>query len=152
MRIVFAFLAALLFAFPATAQSDKPLTTADLSGTWQGQWTSPSGFLYAAVLTLEVSADGLARGDFNWILKRSPRPAEQSKLGMSGTEYVSGSTKTTARTVTLAGTRKDDPNNVIGLDRYKMVVSDNGRVIGGITENHGDWQGQIILTRVTPTQ
>lgn len=152
MRHILALLAALLFAFPAAAQGEKSLTTTNLSGTWQGQWTSPAGFLYAAVLTLEVTSDGLARGDFNWILKRSPRPAEQSKIGMSGTEYLSGRTNTTARTVTLAGTRKDDPNNVIGLDRYKMVVSDDGRVMGGITDNHGDWQGQIILSKVTPTQ
>jgi hypothetical protein len=71
---------------------------------------------------------------------------------MGATEYVSGRTNTTARTVTLAGTRKDDPNEVIGLDRYKMVVSDDGRVMGGITWNHGDWMGQIILRREALTQ
>jgi hypothetical protein len=152
VRLILAFLFALLFAIPATAQGEKPLTTTDLSGTWQGQWTSPAGFLYAAMLTLKVTPDGLASGDFTWILKRSPRPEDQSKLSMFGTEYVSGRTNTTARTVTLMGTRKDDPKNVIGLDRYRMVVSDDGAVMGGITENHGDWQGQIILSKVSPTQ
>jgi len=152
MRALVAMLAGLAFALPAVAQSEKPLSTLDLSGTWRGQWISPPGFLYAAILTLRVGADGLATGSFAWTLMRSPRPEEQSKLGMGATEYVSGRTNTTARTVTLAGTRKDDPNGVIGLDRYKMVVSDDGRTMGGITWNHGDWQGQIILSRESLTQ
>jgi len=151
VRIVLTIFAALLLAFSGPAQSE-PLTTMDLSGTWQGQWTSPAGFLYTTTLTLKVTPDGLATGNFVWMLKRSPRPDEQSKLGMTGTEYVSGRTNTTARTVTLAGNRKDDPSNVIGLDRYKMVVSDDGRVMGGITDNHGDWQGQIILSKAALTQ
>lgn len=152
MRALLALLVGLLLAGPATAQSEKPLAAADLSGVWQGQWISSRGFLYTTILTLRVGTDGLATGSFAWTLRRSPRPEEQSKLGMSATEYVSGRTNTTARTVTLEGTRKDDPNSVIGLDRYKMVVSDDGKVMGGITWNHGDWQGQIILSRQALTQ
>ncbi len=41
----------------------------------------------------------------------------------------------------------DDPNSVIGLDRYHLVLSDNGRVIGGITESHGSWQGVLSTLR-----
>ena len=152
MRALLALLVGLLLAGPATAQSEKPLAAADLSGVWQGQWISSRGFLYTTILTLRVGTDGLATGSFAWTLRRSPRPEEQSKLGMSATEYVSGRTNTTARTVTLEGTRKDDPNSVIGLDRYKMVVSDDGKVMGGITWNHGDWQGQIVLSRQALTQ
>ena len=152
MRAILALLVGLLLAGPAAAQAEKPLTPADLSGTWRGEWISARGFLYATILNLRVSPDGLATGNFAWTLKTSPRAEEQVKLGMGATEYVSGRTNTTARTVTLAGTRKDDPNEVIGLDRYKMVVSDDGRVMGGITWNHGDWLGQIILRREALTQ
>lgn len=152
MRAITALLVGLLLAGPAAAQSEKPLTTGGLSGIWQGEWISPLGFLYTTILNLRVSPDGLATGSFAWTLKRSPRPEEQAKLGLGATEYVSGRTNTTARTVTLTGTRKDDPNAIIGLDRYKMVVSDDGRVMGGITWNHGDWMGQIILRREALTQ
>lgn len=152
MRVLLALLLGLLIAGPAVAQTEKPLTTADISGTWQDEWTSARGFLYSAVLNLRVSPDGLATGSFTWTLKRSPRPEEQAKLGLGATEHVSGRTNTTARTVTLAGTRKDDPHTIIGLDRYKMVVSDDGRVMGGITWNHSDWLGQIILRREALTQ
>ena len=103
MRALLALLVGLLLAGPATAQSEKPLAAADLSGVWQGQWISSRGFLYTTILTLRVGTDGLATGSFAWTLRRSPRPEEQSKLGMSATEYVSGRTNTTARTVTLRG-------------------------------------------------
>jgi hypothetical protein len=153
MRFVLALLIGLLAAAaPAFAQNEKPLSTLDLSGTWQGNWVSPKGYLYTTTLSLRVTSDGLASGSFAWVLKRSPRPEDQRLLGSGATEYVSGRTNTTARTVTLAGTRKDDPDGVIGLDRYKMVLSDDGRVMGGITYNHGDWQGQIVLAKETPTQ
>lgn len=152
MRFILALLVGLLAAAPCLAQNEKPLSTLDLSGTWQGNWISPKGYVYATTLNLRVSSDGLASGSFAWVLKKSPRADEQAKLGMGATEYVTGRTNTTARTVTLAGTRKDDPDNVIGLDKYKLVISDDGRVMGGITWNHGDWQGQILLVRESLTQ
>jgi len=36
---------------------------------------------------------------------------------------------------------------IIGLDRYHLVVSDNGQVIGGITESQNTWQGVLSTTR-----
>lgn len=133
---------------PAAAQTEaRPLTSAELSGTWRGQWTSATGYLYATTLTLSVAPDGKAEGRFAWVLKRSPRADEQSKLDLGAMEFVSGRADFAARTVSLNGTHKDDPNTVIGLDRYRLVVSDDLRTLGGITWNHGNWQGQILLTR-----
>jgi len=133
---------------PAAAQTEVlPLTAAELSGTWRGQWTSAKGYLYTATLTLSVAPDGKAEGRFAWVLKRSPRAEEQAKLDLGAVEHVSGRADFAARTVSLNGTRKDDPNTVIGLDRYRLVVSDDLRTLGGITWNHGNWQGQILLTR-----
>jgi hypothetical protein len=151
MRLALALLLALFSIahsiVPAVAQAEKPLPGADVSGTWNGQWSSPSGFLFTATLTLKVEPDGRASGNFAWVLRRSPRPEEQAKLGKGGVEYVSGHADTAARTVTLAGTSKDDPDHVLGLDRYRLVLSDDGHVLGGISENHGSWLGQIVLTR-----
>lgn len=133
---------------PAAAQTEvRSLTAAELSGTWRGQWTSAKGYLYTATLTLSVAPDGKAEGRFAWVLRRSPRTEEQAKLDLGATEYVSGSADFAARTVSLNGTRKDDPNTVIGLDRYRLVVSDDLRTLGGISWDHGTWQGQILLTR-----
>ncbi|MDP3158806.1 MAG: hypothetical protein Q8N31_02220 [Reyranella sp.] len=132
---------------PVTAQTERRLTARDLSGMWQGQWVSAAGYLYTTTLTLAALPDGSVEGHFAWVLKRSPRADEQAKLGMGATEFTTGRADFAARTVSLNGTNKDDPNNVIGLDRYRLTVSDDGRVIGGITWNNGNWQGQILLSR-----
>ncbi len=150
MRATLALLLWVLLIAPALAQGG--LSAADLSGTWQGHWVSPTGFIYDTTLTLKVAPDGAANGAFAWVLKRSPRPEEQAKIGNAATEYVSGRIDAAAHTVALQGIRKDDPNSVIDLDAYRMMISDDGRVMGGITHNHGNWQGQIILNRTALTQ
>jgi hypothetical protein len=140
-------LALLVLAASASAQTKPPLPVSDLAGEWHGQWTSPSGYLFAATLFLNVASDGVADGRFVWTLKRSPLPEEQRKLGMSATEFVSGKVDSAAGTVTLSGTRKDDPDDVIFTDRYRLVVGANGRSLAGVSGNLGDWDGLVFLQR-----
>ena len=140
-------LALLAVATSASAQTKPPLPVNDLAGDWHGQWTSPSGYLFSTTLSLKVAPDGVADGRFVWTLKRSPLAEEQKKLGMSATEFVSGKVDSTAGTVTLSGTRKDDPNDVIFTDRYRLVVGENGRSLAGVSGNLGDWDGLVFLER-----
>ena len=146
MRLLAA-LALLVLAASASAQTKPPLPSGDLAGDWQGQWTSPSGYLFAATLSLKIAHDGAADGQFVWTLKRSPLAEEQRKLGMSAIEFVSGRVDHAAGTVTLAGTRKSDPNDVIFTDRYRLVVGENGRSLAGVSGNLGDWDGLLFLQR-----
>jgi hypothetical protein len=55
-------LALLMFAASASAQTRPPLPSSDLAGEWHGQWTSPSGYLFTATLSLKVAPDGIADG------------------------------------------------------------------------------------------
>ena len=57
-------LALLVFAASASAQTKPLLPVSDLAGEWHGQWTSPSGYLFAATLSLKVAPDGIADGRF----------------------------------------------------------------------------------------
>ncbi|MBY0322560.1 MAG: hypothetical protein K2X72_27835 [Reyranella sp.] len=148
MRVrLLAALTVLLLAVSASAQTKPPLPVSDLAGEWHGQWTAPGGYLFTATLSLKVAPDGIADGQFVWTLKRSPLAEEQRKLDMSAIEFVSGKVDSAAGTVTLAGTRKDDPNDVIFTDRYRMVVGENGRTLGGVSRNLGDWDGLVFLQR-----
>ena len=148
MRVrLLAALALLVLAVSASAQTKPPLPVSDLAGEWHGQWTAPSGQLFTATLSLQVAPDGIADGQFVWTLKRSPLAEEQRKLGMSAIEFVSGKVDSAAGTVTLAGTRKDDPHDVIFTDRYRLVVGENGRTLGGVSRNLGDWDGLVFLQR-----
>jgi hypothetical protein len=134
-------------AFPGLAQTKPDLPTNNLTGEWKGSWTSPSGYLFTSTLSLQIAPDGAASGAFVWKLERSPLPEEQRKIGMTATEYVSGRFDAATGTLVVAGTRKDDPHDVIFTDRYRLVVADSGRALGGLSRNLGDWDGQLFLTR-----
>ena len=122
-----------------------------VDGQWTGFWVSYSsaseGFLYEAAITLASGANNSIEGQINWTLRRSPRASEQAKVGLSAVEFVRGSYDPGSRVLRLTGYKKDDPNTVIGLDRYHLLLADTGRVIGGITESQGSWQGSLSTVK-----
>jgi hypothetical protein len=138
----------LLLAVIATpAATHAAATPKDLSATWHGFWTAPEGWVYEADMVLTADADNNVTGSIHWTLRKSPRPEEQDKLGMTGVEHVKGRLLPEAGTVQLEGVALDDPNHILGLDKYRLVLSDDARALGGITSHHGDWTAQILLRR-----
>ncbi len=147
------FSAVLLCSLCGSAQTNN------VAGQWRGVWTSQSGFVYSAEMTLEsgatcktcaMSGNGSVRGRILWTLKKvgsNAIPEYASKIGMTATEYIKGEI-TSGGLLILNGYDKDDPNNVIGIDKYRLAISDDGQVIGGITENNGPWTGQFIVARI----
>ena len=123
------------------AQSASP------AGDWTGVWTAPEGWLYAAVFHLELNSDQTVQGSITWTLKRSPRPEEEAKIGLTGVELVRGNYNNECRTVRLEGYDLDDPNGILGTDRYELILAPTGNSLGGITWHHGPWNGQLLLTR-----
>lgn len=118
------------------------------TGPWWGAWTNSAGdYEYRAELSISVQPDGRASGKIVWTLVRSPRPQEQAKLGLQGVEYVEGTYDMETRAVNLAGRRRDDPHNIIGLDSYRFTISKDGRQVSGATYDHGTWGGRIDLER-----
>jgi len=109
------------------------------AGEWLCAWNSASGYHFTGLVTLTAKEDGTLAGQIVWTLKKSPRPEEQSKLGLAGTEFIRGTYDYRTRLVLCEGYRKEDPSEVIGLDRYKLVFADNGVALSGLTENHGNW-------------
>jgi hypothetical protein len=134
---------------PATvaAQSVPETAQAELAGPWHGRWTAPEGWIYEAVISLRVSGSGATSGEINWTLRKSPRPAEQGKVGMTGVELVRGNYYANAGTLILEGYEKKDPNGILGLDKYRLVVSDSYRTMGGITRHHNAWNSQFFLSK-----
>jgi hypothetical protein len=135
--------------------------TGSVAGEWRGVWTSPSGYVYSADITLNTgpscttcaaSGDGSIQGQIVWTLRKPGTNASAglaASVGLTATEFVKGEMKGEGFFV-LAGYQKDDPHNIIGLDRYRLAVAENGLVIGGITRDNGPWTGQLFATRVQP--
>jgi hypothetical protein len=142
----------LLGSLLASAQSSS------VTGEWRGIWFDSSGYGYTATITLQTgssckacaaSGDGSVRGTIVWTLRKVPAtasPEEAAKVGMTATEYVKGARRGEGLLV-LNGYKKDDPNNIFSLDQYRLAISDNGMVLGGITFDNGSWTGQLMALR-----
>jgi hypothetical protein len=140
-----------------------PAQTVSVAGEWRGIWTNPAGLVFTATMTLEtgpscktcaVISDGGIRGKIVWTLRKAGSNAAPEVAGLVGataTELVKGEMKGDGLLV-LNGYEADDPAHIKGMDQYRLAISDNGRVIGGITLNGGSWTGQFIAVRVLPPE
>jgi len=122
-----------------------------MSGRWQGTWLSlsskSSGYVYSADLQVKVQVDGAVEGKINWTVKKAPLGSSLApKVGRSAVEFVKGKFDPASRTLSLAGYKKDDPQGLIGLDRYRLILADNDIVLGGITSSQDTWQGLLSLS------
>jgi hypothetical protein len=68
---------------------------------------------------------------------------------MTATELVKGNLKGD-ELLELNGYEANDPAQMKGTDQYRLAISDNGKVVGGITLNGGSWTGQFIAMRAQP--
>ena len=137
--------------------------TGSVTGEWRGIRTNPAGLVFSATMTLEtgpecktcaVVSDGLIRGRIVWTLRKAgskTSSGSDASVGLTATELVKGTMKGDGLLV-LNGYEKDDPNGIIELDQYRLAVSDNGKVVGGITLNGGSWTGQFIAVRTQPAE
>ncbi|PYP60217.1 MAG: hypothetical protein DMD40_01135 [Gemmatimonadetes bacterium] len=126
---------------PASTDARSPL-----GGVWVGDWTG-SGYMFTAQMTLALAADSSVRGSIVWTLKSSPDSSDRERIGLSATEYVVGSYDAARRLLRVAGYGKDDPSKTMGLDRYRLHLSDDGATLSGDTRNHGRWDGRFSATR-----
>jgi hypothetical protein len=76
-------------------------------------------------------------------MKSTPQEAKQSKIGLTAVEYIKGSYNPETRMLMMEGYRKDDPNDIISLDKYRLILSEDNRSLGGATWNHGRWRGRL---------
>ena len=135
-RFVLAFVVSFGLLLPVSAEELLNDDRALLASPWKGYWISPKGFLFTANVRLRIAQNNSVEGEIAWVMERSPREEDKPKLGLSATEHVRGSYDPRARVLRLEGYRKDDPNQVIGLDKYHLVLADSNQVLGGITWDH----------------
>jgi type II secretion system protein G len=123
-----------------------------LARAWTGTWQSPSGFVYDAELRLQLNPNGSVEGRLNWLLQKAPaeRTDYAGKTGARGTEFIWGTFDPQTRSLDMAGYRRDDPQVILGLDKYRLTLSEKGDEIKGATWNHGTWAAAFTLTPVVP--
>lgn len=128
-------------AAPAAARPAR-----DFDGHWIGLWQGGATHdTYKPDFTLEDDGHGRINGVIHWTLLTAGQPQQQGREGMTGTEYVAGHAE--GGELVLDGVRVDDPNHILGRDSYRLVLSDDGKVLGGITSNGGTWTGSLRAER-----
>lgn len=129
--------------------SSKELYTdaSEISGIWEGIWTK-SEWKYGAELSIKVSTSLKIEGAINWTLLKSPNK-DDSRIGKSGIEYISGNYSPSTRTLNFDGIKMDDPNIVISLDTYRLFFNDSDEKLFGQSKGgtQGNWEGQIELKK-----
>jgi hypothetical protein len=115
---------------------------------WTGTWETPRGFVYGAELVATFNPSGAVEGRIHWTLTKVPatRPDYAGEEGQTGIEYIWGTYSPQSRSPNLEGYRRDDPRGILGLDRYRLTLSENLGEIRGITYDHGTWKAVFRLS------
>jgi hypothetical protein len=134
----------------AAQSSVRPLA-ADAAATalqrvWRGRWRGGEAE-YDATVQLTLRADGAVDGRIQWVLVRAPsaRSDLEAKIGAQGVEHVRGTFDAMSRMLALEGYRKEDPRSVIGLDHYRLILSEDLSTLKGSTRSHGTWAASLEL-------
>lgn len=133
-------------ASPARAEStDESRKVGDeigAAGSWRLEWIGATNSEYIGGMKLTVSDDGEVEGEIKWRLTKTPREDLKDRIDHSGVEYVRGRFTAANGLIVMEGYRKDDPDGVLGLDRYRLLVSPDGQTLAGLTADNGSWKGR----------
>lgn len=141
MKAFAVFLFVLLAQLSPKAQS--------VGGLWQGRWSSPEGYVFDFVLHLDEFADGTITGYLSWKFVQAPDNDGyyQHREGQEAIEFVEGKSPEKGN-VYFEGVRKDDPLEIISLDKYKLLFDETFNRFTGTTGHHGAWTGKIEGVRI----
>jgi len=133
-------------AKPQDAQAGAPI---DAIGHWHGFWVAPDGWSYEADMQIHAGLADNVTADITWTLRAAPDSATayQGKTGMTGVEHAKGTFLPGCAVVKMEGVSLDDPNTILGMDKYRLVLSDDGTTLGGITWDHGAWDAEFMAKR-----
>ena len=132
-----------LLSLTATASFGQQVK--QFNGTWTKINTT---YEFDFILTLRIDKANQVEGHFDWKVVKydehnnSSKQYYENKIGMTAKEFVRGRYDTTNNELNLKGYKKEDPNNIIGLDIYTLKIDENGN-IGGTTNALGTWLGRI---------
>lgn len=134
------------FKTPVPTQSADNVSTptqpnfSSPAGNWTGDWSSKNT-TYTATIFLEET-DGVIAGKIDWNLTKTSNSKKSNKIGSSATEYVKGTYNYQTGKLFLRGYSKDDPSDIIILDKYNLSMSKDNTQLSGKSIN-----GNFILRR-----
>lgn len=115
---------------------DSPTPTVVLNpgGRWKGEWTSPNGNLYSAEVNLNDEGANNFSGQIVWTLKQAGS-RRKDKIGGTAIEHIQGTFNPQTRLLEAKGIRKDDPHNIVILDKYQLTLAEDNQSLSGNSLN-----------------
>ena len=117
--------------------------------TFTGVWTKiNTTYSFEFELNLEIKEANKVEGYFIWKVVQYDEKNQlsqnyyQDKIGKTAREYVKGTYTPSSGKYRLKGYKKDDPDNIIGIDTYELTEDKVGN-IEGTTNANGKWLGRI---------
>ena len=122
---------------------------------FKGEWTIVNKHdLFTGIFKIAVKKDGIAKAEIVWTYlaidstKQEMVDLYKGKKGKSGTEYLEGRFDAATGDFYFEGKQKDDPDTILGLDKYHVKLSANKQAIYGTTETEGTNEGLLYAVKI----
>jgi hypothetical protein len=122
---------------------------------YRAEWTKKdNNELFTAICKITTDQQNVITGELVWTYLACDSSDQimmdmyKGKKGKMGIEFVEGNYAATTHDVIFNGTRKDDPDEVIGEDKYTLKLSANKQVLYGTTWANGTNNGLFYATKL----
>ena len=123
---------------------------------FKGEWTTVNKHsLFTGIFKIAVKKDGTAKAEVVWTYLAIDSSSQElvemykGKKGKSGIEYLDGRFNAATNDFYFEGKKKDDPNIVLGLDKYHIKLAANKQAVYGTTETEGTNEGLLYAVKIT---
>jgi hypothetical protein len=122
---------------------------------YKGEWTRVNKHeLFTGIFKIDIKKDGSASAVLLWTYLAVDSTSHElldmykDKKGRSGIEYAEGFFSAPTNDFYFAGSEKDDPFNILGLDKYHLKLASNKQAIYGSTETDGTNEGLLYAVKM----
>lgn len=123
---------------------------------YKGEWTMiDQQDLFTGIFKISLKKDGTVSGQLVWTYQATDSTDNNTlalykgkRKGTIGIENVEGHYTAATRSIYFEGIRKVDPDEVIGLDKYTLKLSNNKQVIYGTTATGGSNKGLFYAVKI----
>ncbi len=122
---------------------------------YKGEWSKMNKHdLFTGIFKITIKNKVEVSGELVWTYLATDSSDHsftnhyKEKKGRKGIEYVEGSFNPATNDIYFEGRSKDDPDDLLGLDKYSLKLSANKEVLYGKTDANGDKDGMIYAIKL----
>jgi hypothetical protein len=122
---------------------------------YKGEWTSKNKTdLFTGIFKIDIKKDGIVNAELLWIYRAIDSSNQElvnlyaGKKGKSGIEYATGNFSPNTNDLYIEGKEKDDPDVILGVDKYHLKLTANKQAIYGFSETGGTNEGLLYAVKM----